>query len=233
MAYVYRHIRLDKNVPFYIGLGTDSNYSRAHQTKSRNQHWHNVVKNSEYRVEIMLDDLSFEEACVKEIELISVYGRVDTCGGSLVNWTDGGQGTLGWRHEVGYWTGKSLPESMCKNLSEVAKLRVGEKNHFYGKNHSEETKEKLRQSRLGSTLTEETKLKIKESLKNSEAFKNRKHSVRLGADNPKSKQVINTETGETYENLRIASEITEISYNKLRSYCQGKVKSKTNWNYLL
>jgi hypothetical protein len=233
MAYVYRHIRLDKNVPFYIGLGTDSNYTRAHQRKSRNLHWHNVVKNSEYRVEIMLDDLSFEEACAKEIELISLYGRINTCQGTLVNWTDGGQGTLGWRHEVGYWKGKSLPESMRKNLSEVAKLRVGEKNPFYGKNHSKETKEKLRQSRLGSTLTEETKLKIKKSLKNSEAFKNRVNPGRLGADNPKSKQVINTETGEIYENLRIASEVTEINYGKLRSYCQGKVKSKTNWNYLL
>jgi hypothetical protein len=231
MAYVYRHIRLDKNIPFYIGLGTDSNYSRAHQTKSRNQHWHNVVNNSEYRVEVMLDDLSFEEACAKEIELISLYGRVDTCGGSLVNLTNGGEGTLGWRHEIGYWTGKTLPESMRNNLSRVAKLRVGEKNHFYGKHHSEETKEKLRQFRLGSNIQEETKLKIKESLKNSEAFKNRIQILKFGSNNPMSKKVINTDTNEIYENLRIASEITGINYAKLKSYCQGKVKSKTNWIY--
>lgn len=30
MAYVYRHIRLDKNEVFYIGIGTDTkNYKRA------------------------------------------------------------------------------------------------------------------------------------------------------------------------------------------------------------
>ena len=29
MAYVYRHIRLDKNEPFYIGIGSDANYSRS------------------------------------------------------------------------------------------------------------------------------------------------------------------------------------------------------------
>ena len=29
MAYVYRHIRLDKNEPFYIGIGSDKEYKRA------------------------------------------------------------------------------------------------------------------------------------------------------------------------------------------------------------
>lgn len=30
MAYVYRHIRLDKNIPFYIGIGLkDYNYKRV------------------------------------------------------------------------------------------------------------------------------------------------------------------------------------------------------------
>ena len=29
MAYVYRHVRVDKNQPFYIGIGTDNNYKRA------------------------------------------------------------------------------------------------------------------------------------------------------------------------------------------------------------
>jgi hypothetical protein len=35
----------------------------------------------------------------------------------------------------------------------------GEKNPFYNKIHSEETKEKIRQKKLGTTQTEETKLK--------------------------------------------------------------------------
>ena len=29
MAYLYRHIRLDKNEPFYIGIGSDTNFKRA------------------------------------------------------------------------------------------------------------------------------------------------------------------------------------------------------------
>jgi hypothetical protein len=30
MAYLYRHIRLDKNEPFYIGIGSDKQYKRAY-----------------------------------------------------------------------------------------------------------------------------------------------------------------------------------------------------------
>jgi hypothetical protein len=30
--YVYRHIRLDKNEPFYIGIKNKKNYARAYQT---------------------------------------------------------------------------------------------------------------------------------------------------------------------------------------------------------
>ena len=37
----------------------------------------------------------------------------------------------------------------------MAKLRVGESNHFYGKHHSEETKNKLRQIDKSYTQTQE------------------------------------------------------------------------------
>jgi hypothetical protein len=77
MAYVYRHIRLDTNQPFYIGIGSDRNYSRSYTKKRRNQFWCNVAKKTEFIVEIILDDLSWEEACLKEIEFISLYGRRD------------------------------------------------------------------------------------------------------------------------------------------------------------
>lgn len=45
MAYVYRHIRLDKNQPFYIGIGVDEggNYKRAYNFIKRNNYWKNVV----------------------------------------------------------------------------------------------------------------------------------------------------------------------------------------------
>ena len=37
MAYVYMHIREDKNEPFYIGIGNDDNgYKRAYSKRNRN-----------------------------------------------------------------------------------------------------------------------------------------------------------------------------------------------------
>jgi hypothetical protein len=94
MAYLYRHIRLDKNEPFYIGVGSSANYFRAFRKTNRNNHWNNVVNITNYEVEILFDDLSDEQARLKEIEFIKLYGRVDLGTGSLVNLTDGGDGCL-------------------------------------------------------------------------------------------------------------------------------------------
>jgi group I intron endonuclease len=45
--------------------------------------------------------------------------------------------------------GDDLGKEMRENLSKHAKTRTGEKNPFYGKHHSEETKEILRKKRVG------------------------------------------------------------------------------------
>jgi hypothetical protein len=231
MAYVYRHIRLDKNEPFYIGIGSDSKYLRAYTNRSRNQHWKNIVNVTDYYVEILFDDISFKFACEKEIEFISLYGRVDKKTGILVNLTDGGQGTLGWRHKTPYWLGKNLPESMKLNLSNHAKKRIGDKNPFYGKNHTEETKIKISQKSLGRIVPDKIRNKIKESISKSELFKNRDVNAVKGGEHYKSKKIINTDTNTIYDNIRIASDETGINYSKLRSYCQGRVKKITNWKY--
>ena len=94
MAYVYRHIRLDTNQPFYIGIGSDKTYYRANNKNQRNIHWKRVFAKADYEVEIMLDDLTWEQACEKEKEFIKLYGRINY-GGILTNMTDGGDGALG------------------------------------------------------------------------------------------------------------------------------------------
>jgi len=91
MAYVYKHTRLDKNEIFYIGISGDSNYSRAYTTSGRNLLWKRITKKTKVIVEIIADNLLWEEACSKEIELIKQYGRYKE-GGTLVNLTEGGEG---------------------------------------------------------------------------------------------------------------------------------------------
>lgn len=96
--YIYRHVRLDNNQVFYIGLGTKykkgrcilSIYCRAYSKNYRNKFWLSIVNKSEYRTDILLesDDYDFIER--KEIEFIKLYGRRNLGEGTLVNLNDGG-----------------------------------------------------------------------------------------------------------------------------------------------
>ena len=113
---LYRHIT--NNSPFYIGIGKDP--SRPWSKKYRNRHWHNIVKKHGYEVEIIMTDLTEEEAISKEIEFIALYG------GKLCNMTKGGRGPSHLRYT----------EERNKKISESLK----------GKKHTEETKIKNRLS---------------------------------------------------------------------------------------
>lgn len=144
MAYVYRHIRLDTNQPFYIGVGSDTKFLRAYNFKARNIFWKRVVEKTEFEVEILFTDLSWEEACAKEVEFIKLYGRYDLNRGTLVNLTDGGDGSVG----------------VIK--SEATKKRVSVA--LMGKKRSQEAVESLRRGSVGKNkgriFSEDHKRKI-------------------------------------------------------------------------
>lgn len=147
---VYRHVRLDTNEVFYIGIGNDK---RPYDKRGRNKLWKNIVNKTDYRVDILFDDLSYEEACEKEKEFIQVYGRRDLGLGTLVNMTDGGDGV------------HNLSDETKKKLSEIRKgLLCGERNGRYGMPVSEETRKKISDALTGKPLSEETKKKLSEVL---------------------------------------------------------------------
>lgn len=141
---LYRHIRQDKNEPFYIGIGESED--RAYEIKGRTRAWKNIAKKG-YDIEVLFNNLSWEEACEKEIEFIALYGRRDKKAGTLVNMTDGGEGTVGYRHTVKTKEKCRLaaknqfhtPESrLKKSLASRGKNnpcygRTGEKNPLFGK----------------------------------------------------------------------------------------------------
>jgi hypothetical protein len=98
MAYVYRHIRKDLNVPFYIGVSIrdDDKYKRAYEDHAgrRNKEWYDIVKLTDYEVDILMDSISLEKAHEKEQEFVRLYGRIDIGTGTLINKTDGGKGCV-------------------------------------------------------------------------------------------------------------------------------------------
>ena len=93
MSQVYEHRRNDTGEVFYVGIGNDKN--RPYTKQGRNRFWKRIVNKHGYSVHILHDNISWDEACQLEKQLISQYGRIDLGTGCLVNMTDGGDGTLG------------------------------------------------------------------------------------------------------------------------------------------
>lgn len=87
--YLYRHIRLDTNQVFYIGIGCGR---RAYTKHSRNKHWQSITNKTSYTIQIMLESFDRNFIVSKEIEFIALYGRKDLGKGTLCNFTDGGEG---------------------------------------------------------------------------------------------------------------------------------------------
>jgi hypothetical protein len=84
MAYVYGHYTLDGRL-FYIGKGTGK---RAWVKDNRNPYWKNTVAKYGWEVRILEDNLTEEQAFVKERQLIEEMG-VD----NLTNLSTGGKGS--------------------------------------------------------------------------------------------------------------------------------------------
>src|SRR5437868_46517 len=113
--YLYRHIRLDTNEPFYIGIGTKfskrpksfkSEYQRAHSFQ-RNDLWFKITNKSKYDIEILFESNNRNVIIEKEKEFIKLYGRIDLETGTLANHTDGGdynEGAIKSRKTIEKWT---------------------------------------------------------------------------------------------------------------------------------
>lgn len=132
--YLYCHIRLDTQKPFYIGVGTKSlawnhttfrsEYSRAYSLCGRNHIWKGITKRTKYDVEILLESDDWKFIDEKEKEFISLYGRIDKATGILCNLTDGGNLTRGVIRTIEH------NEKISKALTEK---KCSEKNKNYWK----------------------------------------------------------------------------------------------------
>lgn len=193
--YIYRHIRLDTNTPFYVGKGKDK---RAY-SKQRNNYWHRIVSKYGYVVEMIEENLTEDQAFAKEIELIKLYKSQGFC---EANFTDGGDGASGLNHseeikkriseankgqipwnkgKTGVYSGESLKKMSEETKGEknsqfgktpsketrkkLSDANKGENNGFYGKTHSEETREGISKARKGKKLSKETRKKMSEAQK--------------------------------------------------------------------
>ena len=183
--YIYGDICFDYE-PFYVGKGVSnriniSKYDKLNQFKTNKI---NKIKNEGFNVisKKIFNNLTEDESFVIERDLIKKIGKIINKTGPLVNFSDGGTG------------GDNISNHPNRDeIIEKMKLsKMGVKNSFYGKKHSETTKEKLSKIMLeitagekngfyGKKHTDECKIKMSENRKGlyigeKNSFYGKKHS---------------------------------------------------------
>ena len=180
--YLYRHIRVDKNEPFYIGIGTKSEqdlkygyYGRASAKHIDNNIWLKIIAKTEWRWEILLESDDRKFISEKEKEFILLYGRKCDNSGTLANLTLGGEENHGYKHsneakrkisesqkgKPGRRLGAKLTPEQCEKFSEIQK-EVANRPEML-----EFRKEKMMGNTymLGKIHSDESKKKMSESAK--------------------------------------------------------------------
>ena len=180
--YIYRHIRIDKNEPFYIGIGTKSEqdlkygyYGRASAKHIDNNIWLKIIAKTEWGWEILLESDDRKFISEKEKEFILLYGRKCDNSGTLANLTLGGEENHGYKHsdeakrkisesqkgKPGRRLGAKLTPEQCEKFSEIQK-EVANRPEML-----ELRKEKMMGNTymLGKIHLDESKKKMSESAK--------------------------------------------------------------------
>ena len=182
MALVYIHKRKDIDDPFlsvfYVGIGKTE--KRAYSKQGRSDLWHKITNKYDYIIEITHKNIIYEEAKSIEIYLIFFYGRFDLSLGNLCNFTNGGDGTLGFIKKLSQETRQKISNStkgriVSEETREKLRQIKGEKHHSFGKRGaemkkfgtrwSEESRKRMSERVKGTIVSEETRKKISESSK--------------------------------------------------------------------
>lgn len=217
--YIYRHIRTDKNEPFYIGIGTKakrkhnsfhSEYRRAfEQDRKESSIWNNIVAKTDYEVEIILESNDYEFIKKKEIEFVSLYGRINKNTGCLANMTDGGDGFIGY----------------TPSQEKIDKHKL----FMTGRKQSDSEKQKRNESRKGYVHSEETKFKMSESHKGKKTDKEHLEKLWKGQMIANSKPINQYDLQgnfiKEWQSATIAAKEINLHPTSIRHCVQGKTKT--------
>jgi hypothetical protein len=171
--YVYTHTRADTNQVFYIGKGKGD---RSKNVQARGRYWKNVYnKAGGMSVDYIVKDVDEEFAFMVEIECIELYRDL---GCKLANITNGGTGAAG----------RIVSEDTRRRIglanSKTPKAR-GESHGMYGKNHTQESLQKMSLARKGKYIGEKHPMFGKSHSADTIAkISKSKQGIGVGKDNP-------------------------------------------------
>jgi hypothetical protein len=235
MAYLYRHIRIDKNVPFYIGIGSDEKFIRAYNKHRRNQKWFNIVAKTDYKVQIVLMDISLDEAKEKEIEFIKLYGRSDKGEGTLCNLTDGGEGNPGRivSDEV-----REKQSIRLKGIKMSEEFKQKRREYMTGRKMPLVGIEKTRQWLIanhpmrGKKMSDQARKNISEGHKGLMVGERNPNWGKFGSASPLAKKVMCTKTNRVWGSVKEAAKELGIAYSTITNRLNGQKKNNTTLIYI-
>ena len=210
---VYKHTAPNGKV--YIGITCKNpmeRWNNGNGYQSQKHFFNAIIKYGwdNFIHEILDCNLTKEEACKKEVELIKFYNSTNSqfgynhstggeCGAAGVCHTKETRKKMSEAHsgKNGVWYGKHFSEQHRKKLSEAHKGKnAGENSYLYGKTKSKEVKQKI-----GEAL---------------------------------GKSVMCIETRKIYISTREAERQTKIANQNISSCCRGKYKTAGgfHWKYV-
>lgn len=228
---VYRHTSPSGKV--YVGITCQNPIRRwAHGHGYRNNpYFSNAIKKygwDNFTHEVLFSDLTKEDACEKEIELIRFHKSNNEDYG--YNISSGGEFPT---------TGRKLSDEAKRKLSES---RRGEKATWYGKKLSEEHRRKMSEAHKGRTHSLEQRRRNSESQKGD---KNHNYGKRASEETRKKmsdshrrysvvQMNFDGEIIATYPTAASAAEALGCAKNTISSACSGKRPQALGykWKYL-
>lgn len=211
--YVYGFIRKDNNSYFYIGKGCRR---RWQEIRRRTDEFKEIFNKYDCCVEIIKDGLDEQEALELEMDIIDDLIFNEGYSINIRNFCD--------KNEECHLTNQGLggPGSFGHKISEDERQvmrfnRVGEKNNFYGKHHTEETKNKISSIRKNRGVAKGSKNPNYGKKGDKSPIKGRVHTqdelIKMSENNKFSKRVYCQELDITFSSMSDAEKFMKKNFS--------------------
>ena len=160
---------------------------------------------------ILFTNLTKEEACLKEQELIKQFNSMDRNFG--YNSTSGGEACV-------------VNEETRQKISQAL---MGNKNGF-GNPCSEEKKKNIGESQKGKKFTEEHKKRLSEAAKKRHVPCSEEKRQKLSQNYPNKKKVYCEELNKIFESVQQCGRELGISATSISSLCRGRGKTRKGYH---
>lgn len=161
------------------------------------------------RIIFLKKNLTEEQAFEHEKYMIDIFGRKDLNNGILYNRTNGGEGTSGLK-------------------------LYGQRNPFYGKKHTEESKLKISKSKVGTKFPDKLKPKVSQRTKEmwkTGIFSTQEFRKKLSNSLCKKEYELFDKNKKVYytNNIATFSKEHNLDYSSMYKVVKGKLKSYKGW----